>query len=229
MSEASQKIRDRVRRLRERTTDRGCTEAEAMSAAEKAAQLMRDYGLSDIDILMDEQSSPSKQRGGSPKARLWPVIAYCTNTASIVLERMNGADVAFIGREPGPVVAVYLRDVCERAVDRAVREFKTGTFYRRRRGLASKRAAANAFVDGMVSRLNSRLVELFGPSVSAVARDEASAALEERYPRTVPVKRPRRDLRHNAAANAGWYAGNEVNLAHGVGGVNAPLQIGRAE
>ena len=50
----SQKIRDRIRALRDKTAARGCTEAEALAAAEKAAQLMRDHGVSEADIVMDE-------------------------------------------------------------------------------------------------------------------------------------------------------------------------------
>lgn len=224
---ASQKIKDRIRRLREMTAGRGCTEAEALSAAEKAAQLMRDHGLSEADIVMDEQKSKAKNRGGSPVAALWPVIAYCTNTASIIIdEGGNGVAVSFVGREPGPAIAVYLRTVCERAVDRAVREFKTGGFYRRRRGLASKRAAVNAFANAMVNRLTSRLVELFGPTISDEQRNEAKAALAQLYPSTSPVRGPRKDLRHMGAAALGWAAGSAVPLAHGVSGGQGPRQIG---
>ena len=224
---ASQKIRDRIRRLREMTAGRGCTEAEALSAAEKAAQLMRDHGLSDADIVMDEQRSKAKNRGGSPVAALWPVIAYCTNTASIIIdEGGKGVAVSFVGREPGPAIAVYLRTVCERAVDRAIREFKTGGFYRRRRGLPSKRAAVNAFANAMVNRLSSRLVDVFGPTINDEQRDQAKSALAERYPDRLPVRGPRKDLRHTEAAEAGWAAGSAVPLSHGVSGGQAPRQIG---
>ncbi|MBX3580805.1 MAG: DUF2786 domain-containing protein [Rhizobiaceae bacterium] len=220
------KIRERIRLLRERTTARGCTEAEALAAAGKVAQLMLDYGLSEGDIAFDEQSSRSAQKGGSPKAALWPVIAWCTSTAVVVIERMHGADVTFVGRAPGPELAVYLRDVCERAVDRAVRDFKKGRFYRARRGLPSKRAAVNAFTTGMVGRLNQRLQVIFGPSVSREAYDEAARELDLRYAGNTDTPPPRVDLRHIAAAAHGWMAGEKVTLAHGVGGVATPLQIG---
>lgn len=226
MSNANQKLKDRIRALREKTAARGCTEAEAIAAAEKAAQLMRDHGLSDADLTMDEQASASGH-GRSVKAKLWPAIARCTNTAHIVVRTPGiAAEVQFLGRSPGPMVAIYLRDVCEGAVDRAVREFKTTSFYRRRRGLKSKRAAVADFVDGMVNRLRWRLLDVFAPSIDAAAQDEASRALAERYSDIRTIKATAAPMRHSAARAAGWHAGERVTLAHGVGSAEAPRQIG---
>ena len=177
----SQKIRDRIRALRDKTAARGCTEAEALAAAEKAAQLMRDHGVSEADIVMDEQSSVS-DRGRSIKAKLWPVIAYCTNTAHVIVSVNGRSEVQFLGHAPGPEIAVYLRQVAEGAVNRAVREFKTTTFYRRRRGLKSRRDAVADFTDGMVIRLRYRLFEIFATVVDGEAREQAEIALMERHP-----------------------------------------------
>lgn len=221
----SQKIRDRIRLLREMTSARGCTEAEALAAAGKAAQLMRDHGLSEADIVMDEKRSASG-RGRSIRAKVWPVIAFCTNTAHIIKTSYGRSEVEFLGRAPGPEIAVYLREVCEGAIDRAVREFKDSTFYRRRRGLKSKRAAVADFTEGMVNRLRWRLVDTFADVRDAAARHDAEQALELRYPDAGVVTQVNAPLRHNEARFAGWKAGEKVALAHGVGGAEAPLQIG---
>ena len=221
----SQKIRDRIRALRDKTAARGCTEAEALAAAEKAAQLMRDHGVSEADIVMDEQSSVS-DRGRSIKAKLWQVIAYCTNTAHVIVSVNGRSEVQFLGHAPGPEIAVYLRQVAEGAVNRAVREFKTTTFYRRRRGLKSRRDAVADFTDGMVIRLRYRLFEIFATVVDGEAREQAEIALMERHPETQTVNQRSAPLRHHAARSAGWRAGESVTLAHGVSGSEAPLQIG---
>ena len=224
---SSARIRQRILRLRELTQARGCTEAEALAAAEKAAQLMRDHGLSEADIVIDEQASASRQQGGGMKARLWPVIAYCTNTAVIVTSDASGATVvAFVGREPGPEIAVYLREICERAVDRELRLFKQTPIYRRQRKMSSKRETAAAFVAGMVHRLSTRLREVFGPSIDKAAREQAVVALDERYPSSHELARPKAPLGRESAAMAGFAAGNRVTLAHGVGEAAAPLAIG---
>ncbi|MCB1463234.1 MAG: DUF2786 domain-containing protein [Nitratireductor sp.] len=208
------------------TAARGCTEAEALAAAEKAAQLMRDHGISETDIKIEEASSRSRQGGRGQKARLWPVIAHCTNTASIVVRSRFGNDVTFVGREPGPEIAVYLRDVCERAIDRELARFKTTPAYRRKRSVAVKRQVAAAFVGGMVTRLSGRLLEIFGPAVSEADGAEANRALAERYPGSIDLPKAKRELRHSMARAAGFLAGENVTLAHGVGGSDTPLAIG---
>ena len=51
---------------------------------------------------------------------IFRAAALCTNTACL-LER---AGYVFVGVEPGPEIAVYLRDVALRAVDSGVAEFR---------------------------------------------------------------------------------------------------------
>lgn len=224
----SHKIRDRIRRLREMTSARGCTEAEALTAAAKAAERMRDHGLSEADIVLEEAASASGS-GRSPRAGLWPVIAFCTNTAHLIVTTPGvGSEVRFIGRDPGPEIALYLRAVCEGAIDRAVRQFKLDAFYRRRRGLSSKRAAVAAFTDGMVNRLRWRLREVFAPALNADALQEAEQALAERFSAAVAVKLPDAPLRHNEARFQGWKQGDKVTLAHGVNGTADRVRIGRS-
>lgn len=226
---ASKKIRDRIRQLREMTSERGCTEAEALAAAEKAAKLMREHGLSDADIVMDEQRSRRRASGRSVKAQLWPIIAACTNTVPTLTSDEAGQPiVTFIGRAPGPDIAAYLRDICERAIDRAVREFKRTPFYRRRRGLPSKRAAVSGFVQAMVNRLGNRLWAIFGPQHDPDALAEARSAQLAIYGRGRSIKARDGSLRHCEARALGWMAGGKVGLAHGVGGDQIPLQIGGA-
>ncbi|SCM75420.1 conserved hypothetical protein [uncultured Pleomorphomonas sp.] len=45
-----EKLKAKIRALREMTSTRGCTEDEAMAAAAKAAELMREYGVSDVEL-----------------------------------------------------------------------------------------------------------------------------------------------------------------------------------
>ncbi len=224
---ASKRIRERILALREMTAARGCTEAEALAAAGKAAQLMADHGLSEADIVMDEQASKAKEAGRGPKGKLWGTIAYCTNTASIMVDNGFERRVAFVGREPGPEIAVYLRDICERAIDRELRQFKQSKLYRRQRKASSRRETASAFTHAMVYRLSVRLRQVFGPSLNAEAGRQAVAALDERYPKATQIAQVRAPLGRLDAAMAGNAAGEKVTLAHGVGGSSEPLAIGR--
>lgn len=212
----SETLLRRLRALRAMTTANGCTEAEAMSAAAKAAEIMRDAGLTESDLEIGEASSPSKSKGRSVASDLWPVIAFCTNTATIVMSNGDSVSVNFVGREPGPEIAVYLREVCERAIKQELQTFKAGDYYRRRRTLKTRRRAAEDFTLGMVLRLRRRLLELFSPTRSDAARARAVEALDQRYPDTSKLKFRDRTIRNAEAAVQGFAAGGRIPLSHGM-------------
>jgi hypothetical protein len=228
MSELS-KLRKRLKALRDKTTANGCTEAEALAAAAKYAEILRDHGLSESDIVFDEQARRARHSAKGQKAALWPTIATCTNTAVIVLEGMDQVRVSFVGREPSPEIACYLREVCERAVDHELAQFKASPLYRRKRSLKVKREVSAAFVGTMVRVLNRRLLEIFGPTISAEARKAAQLALRERHAEGAlkPVAKLALRPRDAAAALAGVQAAQRTTLAHGVGDTAAPGLIGR--
>ncbi|EFO30958.1 conserved hypothetical protein [Roseibium sp. TrichSKD4] len=221
------KLRDRIRALREKTTSKGCTEAEAMAAASKAAELMRKAGLSELDLEMSESESQTQKRGQSVECHLWRVISACTNTSSILLDKEDGMFVRFLGKEPGPEIATYLWTVCDRAIRKEVQVFKVTSFYRRRRSISTKRQAVSDFKTGMVARLGNRLLGLFEDIRNDEERAQAAQALCEQFPNLVDVKRRNRKFRYGEAASHGYAAGARVNLSHGVAGQgNSPDLIG---
>lgn len=223
-------VRKRIAALREMTAARGCTEAEALTAAAKAAELMREYGISESDLTIDQQSVRRKSAGHSARDDLWRKIAACTNTATIIHHEDDKPVRSFIGRDPGPEIAAYLYQVLDRAIDRAIFDFKAGSYYRRRRTLATKRRAVAEFTYFMVLRLCVRLSELFADTISAEARNAADVALTERFPHTTVITTRRRDTgKVTPAALDGLAAGDGVNLAHGVSGrEETRLRIGGA-
>ena len=221
-------LKKRIAALREMTVGRGCTEAEALAAAAKAAELMRDYGISESDLAFDQKAVSRKTKGQSPRDAVWRRIAYCTNTASIMA--VDDADRpvrTYVGREPGPEIATYLYVVLDRAIDRAIADFKAGEYYRRRRNLKTKRAAVAEFTQTMVRKLEMRLIDLFEASISSEASAAANAALAERFPHSVTIK-PRSQFagKVTAASIEGYFAGEAVNLSHGVSGASVAGLIG---
>lgn len=221
---ASDSIKQKIAALLKMTTASGCTEAEAMNAAEKVAALMCKHGLSETDIAVGQASVRSASKGQSARDDLWKFVAYCTNTAPIFLHKQSerGAELVFVGRDPGPEIAAYLVAVLNRAVDTGIAEFKASTFYRRRRSDATKRAAVRDFTMGMVGRLSRRLIEIFGPSIDKQANAIAKAARDERFAGALPVSGSGGGkIRFDEAAWYGMGAGNRVNLAQGVSGSTA--------
>lgn len=216
MSMDKNKLKERIKALRDKTSANGCTEAEAMAAAAKAAELMKLAGLSELDLEVGQAETKSANRGHAIESRLWPVICRCTNTVVILDSRATGDHLVFFGSEPGPDVATYLWIVCNRAIKAEVRVFKAGSFYRRRRSLNTKRQAVADFKMGMVARLAMRLKALFGSLEDDAERQIASQALQVQFAKTETIKPRAQSLRFSEAATTGMDAGGKVNLAHGV-------------
>lgn len=221
-------IRKRINALRDRTTARGYTEAEAMEAAAKVAELMREYGLSDNDLEMTQEAAGVKTSTRSARALLWPTIANCTNSAAIITSVGKDHKVIFVGCEPWPEIGVYLMDVCNNAIDHEVSKFKKDDFYKRRRSVATKRQAVADFTSGLVRRLRVRLHSLFTETMSDDAALKSQIERNRRFPDTSSITLKSHKIRYDDAAGAGWRAGANVKLSHGVNGSQSTKMIGGA-
>lgn len=214
-------IKARIAALLKMTPANGCSEAEALAAAKKAAALMLEYGLRREDIHISEANVRSGTKGRGARDILWPYIADCTNTAVIIIAgvgRGARSELQFIGRAAGPEIATYLVVVCNRAIDNAIREFKAGRFYRARRSDHTRRQAVVDFTTGMALRLGQRLTEMFRPTMSNVAREEANTGVARRYNGSVETRVGRDMSRDHRGVMAGMSAADAVQLAHGVHG-----------
>ncbi|MEM1284929.1 MAG: DUF2786 domain-containing protein [Pseudomonadota bacterium] len=205
-------IIEKIKALRSMTTDRGCTEAEAASAAAKAAQLMREARLSEDDLVLTESTAQTGIKGRSKAARLFGIIGYVTNCVAV--EELNG-DVLFVGRDPGPEIARYLLDVCETAVRVETARFKEGHFYTSRRKTATRRKAIADFQTGLVKKLGVRLYDLFRPTLNEHDRDRARDLVFRQKNVTVH-NRSAHKTRFNMAEFQGRNAADQVGLHHGM-------------
>ncbi len=220
-------IKRKIAVLRRKADDAGASEAEAMTAAEKAAELMRKHGLTDEDVEFDEQATPIKTKGRSVRDALWGTVGRCTNSAP-VLDTAWDPVITFVGHAPGPEIACYLVEVLNRAIDREIAGFKASSEYKRRRTIRTKRAAVHDFTDALVLRLRVRLLDLFQASMSEQHFDQAKQVLGFRFGSTTAVAPRSRKTEFHGAAASGYAAGGRVTLAHGVNGGQAVKQIGRA-
>ena len=219
-------LRKRLAALRATAQGRGATEAEAMAAAEKMAQIMREYGLTDDDVEYGEAEVPLHARRVTPRTKMLGVIAVCTNCAVTIKSDWTPCAI-FIGRAPAPEIATYLTAVCDRAINRAIADFKTTTEYRKRRTLTTRRKAVEDFTHGMVDRLSVRLWQMFEDSRDDAARARANQVRDARMPDTTPTRLRKPKVRFGGAAHAGHGAAGRVQLAAGVNAGRAVQQIGR--
>jgi len=217
-------VRKQISALLRLASSKGASEAEAMTAASKAAELMQKHGLNEADIEFEAVSAKLKTKGKSPRDVLWSVIGRCTNCAPIMNVDWDPA-VEFVGKAPGPEIAAYLVAVLNRAVDGEIATFKKSIEYRRRRSVTTRRQAVHDFTTGLVHRLRHRLLAMFSGSMNSEQLQLAHQALAVRFPHAVDIKRPTKKVRFGNAAGAGHRAGDRVNLAHGVHGQASVLQI----
>lgn len=220
-------LRKKLAALRALASGRGTTKAEAMAAAQKMADLMREHRLTADDVEYEEAEAPLKTRRATQRTALLGAIAVCTNSVATLRGDWQPC-VIFLGRAPGPQIATYLHSVCDRAIDRAIADFKLTAEYRRRRTLATRRAAVADFTSSMVGRLSGRLYAMFSDSMDDDALAAARRVRDIRMPETTPTSIPERKVRFGNAAAAGYAAGRNVQLAHGVNGGKPVHQIGGA-
>ncbi len=209
--------------LRAKTTRAGCTEAEAVSAAEAAARIMEEYGISESEIGIVEARARSNSRSRWVLT-LSAAVKTATNTAAIYVS--DDAEIAFVGPEPAPEIAAYLFDVTRRAVERGLREFRQTTWYKRRRTQKAKSQAGSEFCNGMASRLAVRVIQIFSSQINPVQGQKSEQALEVRYSGGETIRPRAASQRYHHAQHAGIMAAENVTLAHGVNGTAARPAIG---
>lgn len=194
---------ERVRALLAMTVENGCTEAEAVSAARKAAELMDAAGLT-IEELRSAGKSDWERRDhptSDPVGwRLWKVaeaIALLTDTKTWG----DGAGAAatrqtFFGLTHDVRIAVYLLEICERAMRTEAKTFERGlTLYRKE----VRRSRSLAFLDGMSDRLASRIREINRSRASRASGDGRAVVLVKSDMLVQALHEAGVDLRNSAA------------------------------
>lgn len=230
-------IMARIAKLRAMTTARGCTEAEAMAAAEKLARLMEEHGLDDADVEgadVEDADVDLGRRRQQPIDDLWAMVAWFCRCQ--VYWRATGASyrVVYVGRAPWPQVAAYLHEVCLGAGRRALNDFLKSPEYKRRRSTKTRAAARKAFAEGFVEILKVKLYRLAGAPSAEVLRDRDIAArwLDANVRiggELRSIAKADRSRRLDDARVQGGLAGLGVEINHGVasGSAGAVALIGK--
>lgn len=234
MSQASEleKVKARIRALAAKTTDRGCSEAEAMAAAQKVGQLLEVYGLSMSEVELRQEAclqreviieGPRLQAVGA----VFLAIIRLTETKGWTAGR--GTFVLF-GLEPDVLMGEYLIHLVAGAVDREEAEFRASDAYRRSR--LQPQARLRSFRYGFAERVSERLEEIArhrrdtaaaaqaktsaGTALVVAKEMQVHAAFRELGIRLVSRSTTRR-VRDGAAFRHGQEAGGRVGLDRPVG------------
>ncbi len=180
------KLMQRIRALREKTVEQGCTEQEAMAAAEKVAELLDRYGLSISELDLRKQScegigvETGRKRRGPIDDCMGTIAAFFDCRVWGETGESGALRHIFFGL-PGDVqAAVYLHDLIVLAFASETAAFQRGTFYGSLDS-GERRSATNSFQVGLAQGIVSKLGAL------RRAREAASGGSNGRA--LVPVKK----------------------------------------
>lgn len=159
------KLKTRIRALRAKTTDNGCTEGEALSAAAKVAELLdrHDLSLTDVEI----RTAPCERREYQTSRNkriplddcIGAIARFCDCRVWREKSPAGEARYVFFGLRSDIEAAHYLTELIDGAVRAELGRYKTTADYGRFRH--QDRHLANAsFTLGMVASIADKLTAM---------------------------------------------------------------------
>lgn len=156
---ARENIAAKVRALQARTIDRGCTEAEAMTAAGLAAKLMTEHDLSMTDVEIGEERCGMEyidtgRRAAHEVQFCLTALARFTDTKCWKTNRDGSQRFVFFGLGTDTDFAAYLYHLIKTAMDSELAGYKARC---REMGEPTGRRESHSFLLGMATRISVRL------------------------------------------------------------------------
>jgi Protein of unknown function (DUF2786) len=175
----------RIRALRAKTVEQGCTEQEALTAAEKVAELLDRYGLNLSELDLRKQScegigvATDRKRRGPIDDCMTTIAAFFA--CRVWAETSEDATLRYIffGLPADVQASVYLHDLIALAFATETVAFQAGEFYRSAHS-SHRRSATNSFQIGLARGINQKLKMLHQ------ARDAAGVGSNGRA--LIPIK-----------------------------------------
>ncbi len=156
-----ERLVQRIQGLRAKTVAQGCTEHEALAAAEKVAELLDRYGLSLGEL--EFRAQPCEGIGiQTNRRRIAPIDECIPAIASffdcrVWAERAEAAPLRYIffGLRGDVAAARYLYEMVERAFETETNAFRASDIYFEMAG--ERRAATNSFQTGLARGISGKL------------------------------------------------------------------------
>lgn len=158
----------RISALMAKTTGAGCTEAEALAAAEMVSKMMAEHDLALSDIKLKDHANIVKDsvstNGASldqPAIQCANSVAYFTDTRCWTMrERGKATLVYFLGFDTDVIVAQYIYTIIDRAITYTTIRWKYAYEGWDAMAKSEKGHLQRSFELGMVDRINERLHQM---------------------------------------------------------------------
>jgi len=159
---ALDRLKTRIQGLRSKTMDNGCTEAEALLAAAKVAELLDRYDLSLTDVEIRDAECGQREYETYRKKRvpldgcIGAVADFCDCRVWREKNQVGKARYVFFGLRSDIEVAHYLTEVSDNAVRFELGRYKMSAGYGRLRH-QDRHIANSSFALGMVASIGDKL------------------------------------------------------------------------
>jgi len=159
------RVIQRIKGLRSKTLEQGCTEEEAMAAAAKVAELLDRYGLTlDEATLREEQCEglrveTDRKRMAPVDDCLVAIASFCDCRVWRETTSEGTLRAVFFGLRPDVAAAGMLHQVVEATFDSETDRFRSGDTYGKLAG-GDRRTAANSFQIGLAHGIAGKLETL---------------------------------------------------------------------
>jgi hypothetical protein len=224
----------RIRALLSKTVENGCTEQEAMAAAEKAGHLMDKYGIESSETELRDETCTQGVHGGNRARKhesYWCGVAVAAYCDCRIWHRIGTGMTVFFGFPQDVEVATYLMRVIEASMNSSYAVFKDTQFYNTKRN-------RNEFMLGFSGRVNARLREMrkarhpetlvttTGTNLMVIK----NAVVDEQFKATGMKLRAGKATHiktsgNQSARDAGMAAGNSVHLGAALTGASAQKRL----
>ena len=162
---ALDKLKTRIKGLRAKTMDNGCTEAEALLAAAKVAELLDRYDLSMTDVEIRDAPCERREYETHRKKRvplddcIGAIANFCDCRVWREKNPAGNARYIFFGLRSDIEVAHYLAELIDNAVRTELGRYKTSAAYFRFRH-KDRHVANGSFTLGMVASVADKLTAM---------------------------------------------------------------------
>src|SRR5208282_653395 len=158
-------LKTRIQGLRSKTMENGCTEAEALSAAAKVAELLDRYDLSLTDV--EIRHAPCEQREYETRRKkriplddcIGAIANFCDCRVWREKNPAGEARYVFFGLGSDIEVAHYLTEMIDNAVRSELGRYKNSADYRRFRH-QDRHIANSSFTCGMLASIGEKLTAM---------------------------------------------------------------------
>ncbi|MGQ0446470.1 MAG: DUF2786 domain-containing protein [Beijerinckiaceae bacterium] len=156
------RVVQRIRALRAKTVDQGCTEQEALASANKVAELLDRHGLSLSEIEFRRQAcegfgiDTGRRRRGAFDACVPSIAVFCDCKAWGETTQAGSVRHVFFGLPADVEAARFLYDLIGVTFDTETARFKTGALYAELEP-GERRNAVNSFQTGLSQGIGGKL------------------------------------------------------------------------